>query len=50
MSERLDKVKLVKGPGGWLERMDSLDNIGVSTFTLIKDAIEEGKTSLPKTR
>ena len=46
MSERLDKVKLVKGHK-W-ERMDPLDNIGVSTYALIKDAIHEGKNELAK--
>ncbi|MFC2044572.1 hypothetical protein ACFLT8_05225 [Chloroflexota bacterium] len=46
MSQRLDKVKLVKGRK-W-ERMDPLDNIGVSTYTLIKDAIQEGKNELAK--
>lgn len=46
MSERLNKLKLVKG-FKW-ERMDSLDNIGVPTYTLIKDAIEEGKNDLAK--
>ena len=28
--------------------MDSLDNIGVSTYTLLKDAIQEGKNELAK--
>ncbi|MFX1265756.1 MAG: hypothetical protein ACFFH0_10285 [Promethearchaeota archaeon] len=46
MSERLDKVKLVKGRK-W-ERMDPLDNIGVSTYNLIKDTIREGKNELAK--
>ena len=44
MSKGLDKVKLVKGRK-W-ERMDPLDNIGVSTYALIKDAINEGKKEL----
>ncbi|MFH1032409.1 MAG: hypothetical protein V1767_07620 [Chloroflexota bacterium] len=46
MSKRLDKVKLVRGKP-W-ERMDSLDNIGVSTYGLIKDAIKEGQNELAK--
>ncbi|MFC2045035.1 hypothetical protein ACFLT8_07620 [Chloroflexota bacterium] len=46
MSKQLEKVKLVKGTQ-W-ERMDPLDNIGVSTTTLIKDAIREGKNELAK--
>ena len=46
MSERLDKVKLVKGRK-W-KRMDPLHNTGVSTYALIKDAIQEGKTELAK--
>ncbi|MFC2044625.1 hypothetical protein ACFLT8_05490 [Chloroflexota bacterium] len=46
MSKQLDKVKLVKGTR-W-ERMDPLDNIGVSTYALIKDAIREGKNELAK--
>jgi len=44
MSKQLDKVKLVKGRK-W-ERQDPLDNIGVSTYSLIKDAIKEGKNDL----
>src|SRR4030042_2500830 len=44
MSKQLDKVKLVKGRK-W-ERQDPLDNIGVSTYSLIKDAIKEGKNQL----
>lgn len=44
MSQRLDKVKLVKGRK-W-ERMDPLDNVGVSTYALIKDAINEERTDL----
>jgi hypothetical protein len=48
MSERLDKVKLVKDEKGFWQRMDPLDNIGVSTFVLIKDAIEEGKNELAR--
>lgn len=44
MSERLDKLKLVKGYR-W-ERQDPLDNIGVSTYELIKDAINEDKLDL----
>ena len=46
MSERLDKVNLVKGQQ-W-ERQDPLDNVGVSTHVLIKDAIQEGKNQLAK--
>ncbi len=46
MSERLDKVKLVKRRR-W-ERQDPMDNIGVSTYALIKDAIKEGKKELAK--
>ena len=46
MSKGLDKLKLVKGRK-W-ERMDDLDNIGVSTYALLKDAIKEGKTDLAK--
>jgi len=46
MSERLDKVKLVKGTK-W-ERQDSLDNIGVPTLELVKDAIKEGKKDLAR--
>ena len=46
MSERLDKLNLVKGYK-W-ERMDPLDNIGVPTYALIKDAIEEGKNDLAR--
>ena len=48
MSERLDKVKLVKDANGHWERRDSLDNIGISTFVLIKDAILEGRNQLAK--
>jgi hypothetical protein len=48
MSEQLDKVKLVKNPKGWWERMDPLENMGVSTFTLIRDAIKEGRKELAK--
>lgn len=46
MSKQLDKVKLVKGRQ-W-ERQDPLDTIGVSTNTLIKEAIQEGKNKLAK--
>ena len=46
MSKRLDKVKLVKGRQ-W-ERMDPMDNIGVSTYALIRDAIQEGRNELAK--
>ncbi|MFH1032407.1 MAG: hypothetical protein V1767_07610 [Chloroflexota bacterium] len=46
MSKRLDKVKLVKGRQ-W-ERQDPIDNIGVSTYVLIKDAIQEGRNDLAK--
>lgn len=46
MSKRLDKVKLVKGRE-W-QRQDPLDNIGVSTYALLKDAIQEGKNELAK--
>ena len=33
---------------GWLERMDPLDNIGVSTYSLIREAIQEGRNELAK--
>ncbi|MFH1032408.1 MAG: hypothetical protein V1767_07615 [Chloroflexota bacterium] len=46
MSKRLDKVKLVKG-FKW-ERQDDLDNQGVPTYDLVKDAIKEGKTDIAK--
>ncbi len=46
MSARLDKVKLVKGEK-W-ERQDPLDNLGVRTVDLVKDAIKEGKKELAK--
>jgi hypothetical protein len=46
LSKRLEKLKLVKGVK-W-ERMDDIDNIGVPTYTLIKDAIKEGKYDLAK--
>ena len=46
MSKQLDKVKLVKGRK-W-ERRDPPDNIGVSTYALVKDAIQEGKNELAK--
>ncbi|MFC2044767.1 hypothetical protein ACFLT8_06230 [Chloroflexota bacterium] len=46
MSTQLDKVELVKGPK-W-ERKDPLDNIEVSTYNLIKDAIKVGKKELAK--
>ncbi|MFH1030985.1 MAG: hypothetical protein V1767_00210 [Chloroflexota bacterium] len=45
MSARLDKLKLVRGGRKW-ERQDPLDNIGVSTFDLLRDAIKEGKNDL----
>jgi hypothetical protein len=48
MSKRLDKVKLVKDEKGFFKRMDPIENIGVSTFVLIKDAIEESKFQLAK--
>lgn len=44
MSEQLNKLNLVK-ERKW-ERRDSLDNIGVSTYSLLKDAIKEGKFEL----
>jgi len=46
MSERLDKVKLVKGTK-W-ERQDPPDNIGVPTLELVKDAIREDKKELAR--
>ncbi|MFH1032193.1 MAG: hypothetical protein V1767_06495 [Chloroflexota bacterium] len=46
MTKRLDKVKLVKGRR-W-ERQDPIDNIGVSTYELLRDAIKEGKNQLAK--
>jgi hypothetical protein len=46
MSKRLEKLKLVKGQK-W-ERQDPLDNLGVRTVDLIKDAIKEGKKELAK--
>ncbi|MFC2006797.1 hypothetical protein ACFLUQ_01360 [Chloroflexota bacterium] len=46
MSKELDKAKLVKGTS-W-ERKDPLDNIGVSSYTLLKDAIREEKKELAK--
>ncbi len=46
MSKRLEKMKLVKGMK-W-ERQDDLDNIGVPSYELAKDAIKEGKFDLAK--
>ena len=46
MSERLDKTKVVKGQK-W-ERMDPINNIGISTYSLIKDAIKEAKNDLAR--
>ncbi|MFC2043877.1 hypothetical protein ACFLT8_01535 [Chloroflexota bacterium] len=46
MSKQLDKAKLVKGTK-W-ERMDPVENIGVSTYSLIKDAIQDEKKDLAK--
>ena len=46
MSTRLNKVQLVKGLK-W-ERLDPLDNVGVSTYELIRDAVKEGRVELAK--
>ena len=46
MTKRLEKLKLVKGQK-W-QRQDPLDNLGVRTPDLIKDAIKEGKNELAK--
>ncbi len=48
MSKSLDKVKLVKDSLGNFVRKDPLDNIGVSTFNLAREAIQSGKKKLAK--
>jgi hypothetical protein len=46
MTKKLDKLNLVKGQK-W-ERKDPIENLGIPTPELIKDAIKEGKNELAK--